>query len=203
MISDKAKIENFCLDLFLREGFYKISLDDVAAELKISKKTIYKYFPSKQDLVRDVVHNFLAANQYRVTEIVKQKKDAVTKFDQMVRFIAEMILRGGEKLILETSIHMPGLWKEIDSFRVKMMEEKFSLLIDQGKKEKYFVDLPTVLVINVFISAVRGTITPQFLMNNKFSAAEALNYNIQILMNGILTVKGKKIFQKLSTGVNK
>ena len=166
----------------------------------MSKKTIYKYFPSKQDLVREVILGFLQTNQNKVTEIVKQKEDAVTKFHLMVKFIAEILLRGGEKLFIEIPKHMPDMWNEIDSFRTKMMGEKFSMLIEQGKKEKYFIEIPTVLVLNIFISAVRGVVTPQFLMNSKFSAAEALSYTIQILMNGILTEKGKKIFNRLHLG---
>jgi AcrR family transcriptional regulator len=198
--SDKEKIKIFCQDLFLKNGFYKISMDEIAAELKMSKKTIYKYFPSKQDLVREVILDFLQTNQKKVTEIVKQKNDAVTKFQLMVKFIAEMLLRGGERLFVEIPKHMPDMWNEIDSFRVKMMSEKFSILIEQGKKEKCFIDLPTSLVQNIFISSIRSVVTPQFLMNNKFSAAEALNFTIKILMNGILTEKGKRIFNRLNLG---
>jgi AcrR family transcriptional regulator len=197
---DREKIIMFCQELFLKEGFYKISMDEIASDLKMSKKTIYKYFPSKQDLVRIVILDFLKTNQENIKEIVNQKQDAVTKFHLMVKFIAEMLLRGGEKLFIEIPKHMPEMWNEIDSFRTKMMGEKFSMLIEQGKKEKYFIDIPTILVINIFISAVRGVVTPRFLMNNKFSATEALNYTIKILMNGILTEKGLKIFNRLNLG---
>ena len=200
MSSDKEKIIMFCQELFLKEGFYKISMDEIASDLKMSKKTIYKYFPSKQDLVRIVILDFLKTNQEKITEIVKQKQDAVTKFHLMVKFIAEMLLRGGEKLFIEIPKHMPDMWNEIDSFRTKMMGEKFTMLVEQGKKEKSFIDIPTVLVQNIFISAVRGVVTPRFLMHNKFSAAEALNYTIKILMNGILTEKGIKIFNRLNLG---
>jgi AcrR family transcriptional regulator len=200
MSSDKEKIIMFCQELFLKEGFYKISMDEIASDLKMSKKTIYKYFPSKQDLVRIVILDFLKTNQENITEIVNQKQDAVTKFHLMVKFIAEMLLRGGEKLFIEIPKHMPEMWNEIDSFRTKMMGEKFSMLIEQGKKEKYFIDFPTVLVLNIFISAVRGVVTPRFLMHNKLSATEALNYTIKILMNGILTEKGIKIFNRLNLG---
>jgi len=200
MNSDKERIKLFCQELFLKEGFYKISMDEIARDLKMSKKTIYKHFSSKQDLVKEVLLDFLKSNQKKITEIVKQRDDAVTKFHLMVNFLAEMLLRGGEKLLIEIPKYMPDMWIEIDSFRVKMMNEKFAMLIEQGKKEKYFIDIPTVLVLNIFISAVRGVVTPQFLMNNKFSASEALNYTIRILMNGILTEKGKKIFNRLNLG---
>ncbi|MBL7128958.1 MAG: helix-turn-helix transcriptional regulator, partial [Ignavibacteria bacterium] len=48
---DRDKILNFARQKFHREGFYKISMDEIAKELHVSKKTIYKYFPSKEKLL--------------------------------------------------------------------------------------------------------------------------------------------------------
>ena len=47
-------------ELFLRNGFKTVGMDDIAQSLHISKKTIYQYFPSKEDLVKatlDYVYN--------------------------------------------------------------------------------------------------------------------------------------------------
>jgi AcrR family transcriptional regulator len=200
MTSEKERLKYFCQELFLREGFYKISMDEIARDLKMSKKTIYKYFPTKQLLVKEVVFDFIENNKKTIKEIVEQKQDAVTKFHFMIQFVAEILMRGGEKLFGEVQKHMPDLWKEIDAFRVRLMGENISKIIEQGKKEKYFIKIPTALVLNIFISALRGVVTPQFLMNNKFSAVEALNYTIKILMLGIVTEKGKKIFNRLHIG---
>ena len=42
-------------ELFLRNGFKTVGMDDIAQALHISKKTIYQYFPSKDDLVKTVL----------------------------------------------------------------------------------------------------------------------------------------------------
>lgn len=198
MNSEKDKIIHFCQDLFMKEGFYKISVDEISQHLKMSKKTIYKHFPTKQVLVEEVIFDFIHQNKQKIKEIVSQKHNAVLKFHLMVKFIAGILMHGGDKLFTEIQKHMPELWRDIDSFRAKLMEENFSKIIEQGKKEKYFVDIPIELVLTIFISALRGVVTPQFLMHNKFSAVEALNHTITILMNGILTEKGKKIFIELN-----
>ncbi|NWF88625.1 MAG: TetR/AcrR family transcriptional regulator [Ignavibacteriaceae bacterium] len=200
MEPDKQKILKYCQGLFLKDGFYKVSVDEIANELKMSKKTIYKYFPSKQILVKEVIFDFILANTSIIKGIVDQDSDAVSKFHLIVRTIAGILMRGMDRLFGEIQRHMPELWEEIDSFRSKLILENFSRIIEQGKKEKYFIDIPTTLILNVFLSAIRGVVTPQFLMNNKFSAVEALNHTISILMNGILTEKGKKIFNRLKTG---
>ena len=44
---DKLKIINYAQDRFFKEGFYKITMDEISKELGMSKSTLYKYFPSK------------------------------------------------------------------------------------------------------------------------------------------------------------
>ena len=47
--TEKDRILNFAITKFHAEGFYKTSMDEIARELQISKKTIYKYL--LQDLL--------------------------------------------------------------------------------------------------------------------------------------------------------
>ena len=46
-------------DKLFREGFYKTTMDEVASELGMSKKTIYKFFPSKEDLIMAIAKHFM------------------------------------------------------------------------------------------------------------------------------------------------
>lgn len=55
MESTKEKILNKAGDSFLKYGFKSFTMDDIANDLGISKKTIYKYFGNKKDLVTQTV----------------------------------------------------------------------------------------------------------------------------------------------------
>ena len=56
---EKDKIIEYCSSRFFRDGFYYVTVDQIASELRISKKTIYKYFASKDDLVEAVTNNLM------------------------------------------------------------------------------------------------------------------------------------------------
>ena len=56
-MDEKTRILKYCSDLFLKEGFYKISMDSISIGLRISKKTLYKHFKSKDELVSSVIGN--------------------------------------------------------------------------------------------------------------------------------------------------
>ena len=52
------KILQIAQKLFLTYGFKTVTMDDIATELSISKKTIYNFFPNKNKLVEVVANNF-------------------------------------------------------------------------------------------------------------------------------------------------
>ncbi|MGE5812085.1 MAG: TetR/AcrR family transcriptional regulator [Ignavibacteria bacterium] len=194
---EKEKICEYAIDKFLREGFYKTTMDDLAAQLRMSKKTIYKYFSSKDELVKEVIFTFLSSRAAHIKVIVDSDENAVSKFFKLVEYLGSMIIKFSDKWISDIQLYTPDLWKEIDKFRVKMMYANLMKIIRQGITEGYFVDKPPEIVVTIFVSSLRGTVNPDFILNNKFSLSESLETTLEILMNGIMTDKGKKIFGRL------
>jgi AcrR family transcriptional regulator len=58
-MKQKDKIINYVLETFLQEGFYGIKIEDIAVGLNISKRSIYKIFPTEQELLREVLEKFM------------------------------------------------------------------------------------------------------------------------------------------------
>lgn len=197
--TEKQKIINFCRDYFLEYGFYKTTMDEIAAQLRMSKKTIYKYFSTKEDLVREVIIGFLQFHKINIDKIINEKSNAVTKLNEVFIYLGKMISRINEKFITDIQFHTPDLWKEVDTFRTKMMSINIGKIIEQGKKEGVFINKNSAIIVGVFISSVRGVINPEFIMNSKFSLQMALDETIEIIINGITTDKGKKAFQLLKS----
>ena len=67
-------------NLFMRNGIKSMTMDDIARELSISKKTIYKYFDDKSDLVNQVMQFHLDNDKRLVAEFSKNDFNAI---DQM------------------------------------------------------------------------------------------------------------------------
>ena len=199
MDSEQQKILEFCKGYFLENGFYKTTMDEIAAQLRMTKKTIYKYYPAKDDLIKETVLGFFEFHKGNVLKIIDDNSGAVTKLYSIFNYIGKMISKINEKFIRDIQTHMPDLWKDIDTFRTKMMMLNIGKIIEQGKIEGVFIDKPSAIITSIFTSSVRGIINPEFIMNNKFSIKTALEETIEIVMNGIMTGKGKKIFNLLTS----
>src|SRR3990167_3096833 len=83
-VSEKDKILYFTHAKFITEGFYKTTMDEIARDLQISKKTIYKHFDSKELLLEEVCSMRIGFMHEKIDEIVDSDDDTVTKFLKMI-----------------------------------------------------------------------------------------------------------------------
>jgi hemerythrin len=196
MSNDKEKILKTASDVFFSRGFYKIPVDDIAALLKMSKKTIYKHFATKEDLVREVAYLFIKTHSNNISNI-NNEYNAVEKLFYIFKYLGNMLININEKWFSDIQEQSPEIWTKIEIFRSRFMTQNISKIIEQGKREKYIVNYPSPIMINIFISSIRGIINPAFILNNKIPAFKALESTLNILINGILTVKGKNLMKKL------
>lgn len=188
---------------FFKEGFYKTTMDEVAADLGMSKKTIYKFFPSKDDLINAIAKRFMNGMKNKIVPALNSDKNAIEKLGELISILASASQKVNPKRMDELRKYFPDLWIEIDKFRTKMMFENITKVIDQGKTEGLFLDYPTVIIMNVLVGSIRYVVNPEFIVNNSFSIIEAAQYSFKIIIGGILTEKGKKQFDKTFSKVFK
>jgi AcrR family transcriptional regulator len=202
MSDERNKILDESTRIFLQEGFYKTPMDEIAREMKISKKTIYKYFDSKEILVKEVVLNFLEVNKNNIIAIINENDNSITKLFNLFQYLGRLLVTINNKWIFDIQQHYRYLWKKIDRFRTQMMIANISGLIEQGKNEGFIVNYPTEIIVMFFISSIRGIINPDFIVEHKLNPESVFGPTIKLLMNAILTDVGKELFNKLQPGVN-
>lgn len=192
----KNKIVEQSEEKFFKDGFYKTTMDEVASELGMSKKTIYKFFPSKEDLVMAIAKHFMNRMKSKILPALNSDKNAIEKLSELIKILASAAEKISNKRMEEMKRHFPGIWNEIDSFRTKMMFENITKIINQGKAEGLFIDYPTSIVMTILVISVRSIVNPDFILNNSFSIIEAARTAFRIIIGGIVTEKGKKIFNQ-------
>jgi len=195
-MDDQNKIVELTEEKFFREGFYKTTMDEVASDLKMSKKTIYKFFPSKDDLVKAIAKHFMEGMKKKIIPALNSDKNAIEKLAELNSILAKTSEKISSKRMDEIRKHFPSLWAEIDNFRTKMMFGNITKVIDQGKAEDLFIAYPTPIIMNTLVSSVRAIVNPEFILNNNFSISEAALYAFKVVIGGIVTEKGRKIFNK-------
>ena len=184
----KERILTFASERFFQEGFSKVSVDDLASELVISKKTFYRFFGSKEDLLIQIMDRLVAGVRARFIKILDSDRDFVEKLAEVMTFLGQEVGRLGKPLQADLQRHAPDVWKRIENFRRERITQNFSLLLEQGMEEGFVrKDVNKKIALLSFLGAVENIIRPSVLVNESFSAREALQGIMAIFFHGILT----------------
>jgi len=193
---DRLRILKYSRNKFHNEGFYKTTMDELARELHVSKKTIYKYFPSKENLLEEICLDTSCEIMNKIESIIDGTEDVVVKFVKLLNMHSNFTMNISDKWLRDLSIHAPGIRKNLDEMKNDQVNKVFTKLLEQGKREKLIENYPTPIIIASFNSSLKSVLNHDFLINNKFSMHNAFKITYEMLLNGILSVTGKDKFKK-------
>jgi AcrR family transcriptional regulator len=190
-VPEKEKILYFTHAKFITEGFYKTTMDEIARDLQISKKTIYKHFDSKETLLEEVCDMRIAFMTEKIDNIVDSSDDSVTKFLKIINLHKSMMMNCSNMWFKDLQVHAPHCLTRFNEVREKKLMSVLSRLVEQGKKEKTVTNVPTQILITAMLGAVDSVTRSEFILNAKYSFHDAIRITAEIFFNGILTDTGK------------
>jgi len=184
----KEMISSFVRERFLSEGLSKVSVADIAADLGISKKTFYKHFRSKEELIYYVVDRVMGDIRASFTGILSSDLDFISKINEFMIFLGRQVGHFGRIVQLDLRKHAPDLFGRVQQFRRERIHEVVGQLLEQGIKEgKVRPDINPRVFILAYLSTVEGIVEPRVLSEESFSTSEALQSILAIFFHGILT----------------
>lgn len=180
---------------FLSSGFNKVTLDELSSELGISKKTMYKFFPSKEDLVSTMMRLLMRRIEKQVTVICDSEKPAVQRLAELMLFVGNTIGRIGRAFQLDIQRFVPTLWKEVDKFRNEKILSRVVKMIKEVKQEgKFRDDVNDEVVLMMFIGSVQSIVNPAVISQHSFSPKDAMYTIFHVIFEGSLTDEARKEF---------
>lgn len=136
MTEDKhIQIISACHQLFLRYGVKSVTMDDIARELGMSKKTLYVYFKDKKDLIMKVVSGYLDYHRAQMDAIFAKKLNAI---DELFEIYAKNKSELGEMkamVLFELRKYYPEAWKKYENFKRSYIPSCVEENLNRGKKE--------------------------------------------------------------------
>ncbi len=192
MASDDAireKILNASEKRMMRFGYRKVTMDEIAGDLVISKNTIYKHFVSKEELARYLVERLQDELNAALANIKKSEKDPLKVFFQSVLLLRKKLGPWFEHFFKEIPTELPDLWKKFLRYRNEKILDIRSL-VERGVKKGIFRKVNPSIAVQAYLGMVKAVVHPRFLEQEKLSFDQALDAVLDIWANGILR-KGK------------
>jgi AcrR family transcriptional regulator len=178
---------------FFAHGFRSVTVDDLAAELGMSKKTLYAHFDSKPQIVEAAI---LAKFGELDGELARITAEYAADFVTALQLMLACVLRHAEEVspafLRDVRRDKPELFQLIESRRGAMIQLHFGKLFAAGRKARRIrTDIPTALLIEILLAAVQGVMTPRKLTDLGVSPKAGFSSIISVLLDGILAPAGR------------
>lgn len=207
-MSKKASIQSKILDvaykLFLEKGYRNTTMDDISQVLGMSKKTLYKYYPGKLDLLAasfEVTKTKLTA---KVEAIVENRYISFPlKLRSTLTVMASLLGPINPDLFEDLRIYAPQIWEDMEQYINESAYTRFKSLLEQGVSEGLVNPSVNInLVVMLYATAVQSLMDSKFIgqfpesiqKGMKIPPADIYDQAITIIYNGILTEEARTEF---------
>jgi len=192
MESQQELIISTASRLFEQFGIRSVSIDNVCAELRISKKTFYTYFPQKEDLVEAVL---LYQHSLQIDRFKKmfKNKNAIDSLVTSIKEIKKGIGHESQSFCYDLEKYYPKVNAKFEQISKQEMRTGFERYLRQGIEEGYFrEDLDVELIAYFHSLEVKRTFDLMSQDAKKYSKKRLIDFFIDLMIHLIANEKGLK-----------
>jgi len=191
-------------ELFNRYGIRSVSMDDIAAQLGMSKKTLYQYYADKDELVNAVFDVILTTNKSQCLECNKKGENAIHEVFLSFDVVEEMLKTMNPSLLFDMQKYHPSAFKKFDEFRNGFLYKMIKSNLERGVKEElYREDIDTDVLSRYRLHSVVLSFNPDVFPSNKNNLVHIEQQLMDVFLYGIASAKGQKLIQKYKNQRNK
>lgn len=148
--------------LYRKYGIKSVTMDDVARELGMSKKTLYQYVKDKNELVEKTIELELNQNLCVINESLEEQLNAIEELFEVNRCIHQMIKQYNPSMDYDLKKYYPDLYKKAHEVKRKNMYTSVLANITKGKKDGLFrEELNEEIIAKLYVSRIEGSMNSE------------------------------------------
>ena len=204
-IETKNRIKKAAHDLVMKYGVRTVSMDDIAASVGMSKKTVYQYYQDKDELVKAVIDDVLEDNKCSCDEFVNRADNAIHEVFLTMEMMVETFTEMNPSILFELQKYHPSAYQTFAKFKGEFIYQSIKANVQRGKREElYREDINVEILSRYRMEAVFIPFNPEFQRSlNKFTLMEIEEQVILNFLFGMVSQKGYKLAMKYLEQKNK
>lgn len=194
----KEKILNKAIDLYLTLGTKSVTMDDIARELGISKKTIYSYFSNKEKLVEAVTFKVFEQINKGIIKICEARFNPIEELYVVKDLVLKQLKNERSSPQFQLQKYYPKIFenlkrKKFDSVE-KCIDRNFKNGVDLGLYRK---NINTKLITRFYFIGITGIENEEIFTRNDFSTLYLMDSFLEYHLRAIVTEKGLKTLENI------
>ena len=193
----REKILHKATDLFLNLGFKSVTMDDLAHELGISKKTIYAHFTNKTKLVEECTKQLFCAISEGIDHICSLNKNPIDELYEIKKFALLHLKDEKTSPQYQLQKYYPKIYENIKNKQFVMMEGCVVRNIKKGiSLGIYRENLNIDFVSRIYFAGVTSLKDHELFPVTKFPRVSLMDEYLEYHIRGIVTPKGRQVLNK-------
>lgn len=181
----------------MQYGVRSVTMDEIAVQLGVSKKTLYQYYADKDELVDAVILDVLTVNQDNCIKDRSMAKNAIHEVFLAIDMMQEMFQDMNPSVLYELEKYYPKAFEKFakhkSSFLYKVMKEN----IERGiTEELYRSDIDVEIQVKMRLENMMIPFNQMVFPKNKFDLIKVETELTTHFLYGLATIKGYKLITK-------
>jgi AcrR family transcriptional regulator len=178
---------------FFAQGFRAVTMDDLAEELGMSKKTLYVHFPGKTALLEAVFTDKFGEVERELGEVAgAYTSDFLGGLHEMLACIRRQMAEIQPPFLRDVRRGAPELFRRVETRRRGLIQRHFGRFLAEGRRTGIIrKDVSPQLIIEILLGAVEAIMNPQRLTELDITPKVGFSSILAVVLEGIVTEKGR------------
>ncbi|MGI9546054.1 MAG: TetR/AcrR family transcriptional regulator [Flavobacteriaceae bacterium] len=194
----KESILHKATDLFLTLGFKSVTMDDLAHEMGISKKTIYSHFENKTQLVEECTMNLFRYISKGIDHICSLGKNPIQELYEIKKFVMLHLKDESSSPQFQLQKYYPKIHHSLKNKQFDMMQECVVENLHKGiNMGIYRENLNIEFVSRIYFTGVTSVKDHTLFPNDRFPIDSLMDDYLEYHLRGIVTPKGRQVLNEI------
>lgn len=196
--SMKDEILHTATELFLNQGFKSITMDDIAREMSISKKTIYTHYANKEAIIEASTYSLFTSICGGIDHICEFKKNPIEELYAIKKFVLEHLKGERTSPMYQLQKYYPKIHASLRKQQYDYMQNCMVDNIVRGVELGFFRENINIqFVARIYFTGMTGIKDGDIFPSSEFPQPLLYDMYLEYHLRGIVTPKGKELLNNL------
>lgn len=183
-------------ELFLRFGIRSVTMDDIATELGMSKKTVYQYYPNKKALVKNVLQLHFNQEREALSTLLNDTVNAIDEMLRIFQYNRQFLKNFNPAVLYDLKKYYQGSWTIFENYKSEFVHNIILQNIRKGMDEGlYRKNLHPEVIASLYAQKLESLFEPDLFPNTEYDATEVFRQFLEYHLRGIATAEGIKYIE--------
>ncbi|PWJ54747.1 AcrR family transcriptional regulator [Dyadobacter jejuensis] len=186
------------MNLFWRYGIKSVTMDDIAKDLGISKRTIYQHFKDKNEIVEKVIKSKLNDEECQMQELEENSLNPIDEIVNISTHIRESLGSMNPSVLFDLKKYHPEGWALFREFKKSMVIQSVRDNLIKGQQAGLFrLDIDVEVLSRLRIEQIEMAFDPSIFAFGQFDIVEVQIQFLDHFVRGILSPEGFNYYNQL------